>query len=113
VPPVAAFDKAGYVVHLSTFSKTLSPGMRLGWLSASEELLKAFVLAKQASDLHTCTIEQRAAARMLAGFDFDANVKRLCDFYGERCRIMREAIDRHFGAEARATRPEGGLFLWV
>lgn len=113
VPPVAAFDRAGYVVHLSTFSKTISPGMRLGWLSASEELLKAFVLAKQASDLHTSTIEQRAAARLLASFDFDANVKRLCAFYGERCRIMQDAIERHFPAEARATRPEGGLFLWV
>ncbi len=113
VPPVAAFDEAGYVVYLSTFSKTLSPGLRLGWVTASEEILKAFVLAKQASDLHTSTIDQRAAARLLASFDFDSNVKRLCSFYGERCQAMRDAIDRHFPAEARATRPEGGLFIWV
>jgi 2-aminoadipate transaminase len=113
VPPIAAFDEAGYVIYLSTFSKTLSPGMRLGWVSASEEILKTFVIAKQASDLHTSTIEQRAAARLLASFDFDANVKKLCKFYGERCQRMQESIDRYFPAEARPTRPEGGLFLWV
>jgi 2-aminoadipate transaminase len=113
VPPIAAFDEAGYVIYLSTFSKTLSPGMRLGWVSASEEILKTFVIAKQASDLHTSTIEQRAAARLLASFDFDANVKKLCKFYGERCQRMQDSIDRYFPAEARATRPEGGLFLWV
>jgi 2-aminoadipate transaminase len=113
VPPIAAFDEAGYVIYLSTFSKTLSPGMRLGWVSASDEILKSFVIAKQASDLHTSTIEQRAAARLLASFDFDANVKKLCKFYGERCQRMQDSIDSYFPSEVRATRPEGGLFLWV
>jgi 2-aminoadipate transaminase len=113
VPSLAAVDEEGLVIHLSTFSKTLSPGMRIGWVSASEEIIHQLVIAKQASDLHTGTIQQRAAARMLATFDFEAHVADLCRVYGERCRTMRNAIERHFPTEARWTRPEGGLFLWV
>ena len=111
--PLAAMDRDGLVIHISTFSKTLSPGMRLGWLIASEEIFQTVVVAKQAADLHTSTIEQRAAARLLESFDFDGHVGHLCEVYGERCRAMLSAMDRHFPSEARWTRPEGGLFLWV
>jgi 2-aminoadipate transaminase len=112
-PPLAALDREGLVVHISTFSKTLSPGMRLGWLIASEEIFQTVVVAKQAADLHTSTIEQRAAARLLESFDYDGHVGHLCEVYGERCQAMLSAIERYFPAEARWTRPEGGLFLWV
>jgi 2-aminoadipate transaminase len=112
-PSLAAMDEEGLVIHLSTFSKTLSPGIRIGWLSASEQVIQQLVKAKQASDLHTGTVEQHAAARLLATFDFDGHVANLCRVYGERCRTMRNAIERHFPAEAQWTRPEGGMFLWV
>jgi 2-aminoadipate transaminase len=111
--PLAALDRDGLVIHISTFSKTLSPGMRLGWLIASEEIFQMVVVAKQAADLHTSTIEQRAAARLLQSFDYDGHVGHLCQVYGERRQAMLSAIERHFPAEARWTRPEGGLFLWV
>ena len=111
--PLAAMDRHGFVIHLSTFSKTLSPGMRLGWLIASEEIYQMVVTAKQAADLHTSTIEQWAAAHLLKTIDFDGHVRRLCSVYGERCQAMLSAMDRYFPAEARWTRPEGGLFLWV
>lgn len=118
--PLAAMDVAqdpmtedGLVIHVSTFSKTLSPGMRLGWLIAPEEIFQMLVTAKQAADLHTSTIEQLAAAHLLKTFDFDGHVRHLCSVYGERCRTMLSAMDRYFPAEARWTRPEGGLFLWV
>ncbi|HEY3138692.1 MAG TPA: PLP-dependent aminotransferase family protein [Blastocatellia bacterium] len=111
--PLAALDENGSVIHISTFSKTLSPGMRLGWLTASEEVFQAVVIAKQAADLHTSTIEQRAAARLLQRFDYDGHVRRLCDVYGERRRAMLSAIERYFPSEAKWTRPEGGLFLWI
>jgi 2-aminoadipate transaminase len=86
--PLAAMDNHGLVVHISTFSKTLSPGMRLGWLIASEEIFQMVVVAKQAADLHTSTIEQRAAARLLESFDYDGHVGHLCDVYGERRQAM-------------------------
>ena len=113
MPPLAAIDKDGLVIHISTFSKTLSPGMRLGWVSASDEILQMIVVAKQAADLHTSTIEQRAAARLLESFDYEGHVGHLCEVYGERRQAMLSAMERHFPAEARWTWPDGGMFLWV
>src|SRR5882724_2412906 len=111
--PLAALDRDGLVIHISTFSKTLSPGMRLGWLSASEEIFQTVVIAKQASDLHTSTIEQRAAARLLESFEYEDHIGKLCHVYGERCQTMLSALEQHFPVEARWTRPDGGLFLWL
>ena len=112
-PPLAALDRDGMVIYLSTFSKTISPGMRLGWAVSSPELIRAMVIAKQASDLHTSTVEQRAAARMLEEFDYDGHVAMLRREYGARCEAMLEAIAKEFPAGCRSTRPEGGLFVWV
>src|SRR6185369_12188214 len=111
--PLATFDKEGWVIRASTFSKTLSPGLRIGWLTAADEIIQELVIAKQAADLHTSTIEQRAVARLLKTFDYDGHIANLCDVYGQRCMTMRDAIEAHFPAETRWTRPEGGLFLWV
>lgn len=111
--PLAALDRDGLVIHIGTFSKTLSPGMRLGWLIAAEPIFKEAVIAKQAADLHTSTVEQRAAALLLQDFDYDGHIGLLCRVYGERCKTMREAIEHHFPPGTRWTKPEGGLFLWV
>jgi 2-aminoadipate transaminase len=111
--PLAALDEDGLVIYLSTFSKTLSPGMRIGWTYSSEEVFRALVRAKQAADLHTNTIQQRAAARLLATFDFDAHVGRIKTVYGERRNVMLAALASHFPDDAKWTRPDGGLFLWV
>ncbi len=112
-PSLASLDRDGMVIYLSTFSKTISPGMRLGWATGSSEVIQAMVIAKQASDLHTSTVEQRAAARLLEEFDYDGHVAMLCREYGKRCEAMLEAIAESFPAECRSTNPEGGLFVWV
>jgi 2-aminoadipate transaminase len=111
--PLAAYDKDGWVIRASTFSKTLSPGLRIGWVTAADEIIQELVIAKQAADLHTSTIEQRATARLLKTFDYDGHIANLRKVYGERCVTMRNAIEAHFPAETKWTRPEGGLFLWV
>jgi 2-aminoadipate transaminase len=111
--PLAAMDEGGLVIYLSTFSKTLSPGLRIGWAVAPQEVFQMLVIAKQAADLHSSTIEQRAAARLLDTFDYDGHIARLREVYGERCVRMREAIEKHFPEVVKWTRPEGGLFLWV
>jgi 2-aminoadipate transaminase len=111
--PLAAFDKEGWVIRASTFSKTLSPGLRIGWVTAADEIIHEMVIAKQAADLHTSTVEQRAVARMLKTFDYDGHIANLRKVYGERCMMMRNAIEAYFPAETKWTRPEGGLFLWV
>jgi 2-aminoadipate transaminase len=113
LPPLAALDEDGLVIYLSTFSKTLSPGMRVGWVHASEEIFGALVRAKQAADLHTNTIQQRAAARLLASFDFDTHVEQIKKVYGQRRDAMLAALAENFPPSSRWTRPDGGLFLWV
>jgi 2-aminoadipate transaminase len=112
-PPLAALDDEGLVVHLGTFSKTLAPGMRLGWLVGPRELVRAATIAKQAADLHTGTLAQRAAARLLATFDYDAHLTTLRRVYGERCLAMLAALEAHLPPGTRWTRPDGGLFIWA
>jgi 2-aminoadipate transaminase len=111
--PLAALDQDGLVIRLSTFSKTLSPGLRIGWVTSSNEIIQEMVIAKQSADLHTSTIAQRAVARLLKTFDYDGHIATLCQVYGERCMTMRRAIEEYFPEETYWTRPEGGLFLWV
>jgi 2-aminoadipate transaminase len=113
LPSLASLDPNGMVVYLSTFSKTLSPGMRIGWVAASEEVIRSLVVAKQAADLHTNTIQQRAAARLLERFEYDEHVAELNKVYGERSQAMIAALERYFPCEAIWTEPDGGLFLWI
>lgn len=87
--------------------------MRIGWTIASEELMRAMVVAKQASDLHTSTIEQRAAAELLESFDYDGHISKIRKVYLERCQTMLDAIEDHFPAGSKTTKPEGGLFIWA
>lgn len=113
IPPLAALDDRGMVIHLGTFSKTLAPGMRLGWMVGPKELIRAATIAKQAADLHTGTLAQRAAARLLRTFDYDGHLAVIRRAYGQRCMTMLDALDRHFPPGARWTRPDGGLFVWA
>lgn len=112
-PPLAALDDTGLVVHLGTFSKTLAPGLRLGWLVGPPELVRAATIVKQSTDLHTASLAQRAAAELLSSFDYDAHLSRLRAVYGERCLTMLGALTRHLPAPTRFTRPDGGLFIWA
>jgi len=112
-PPLAALDGGQVVLHLGTFSKTLAPGLRLGWLVGPRELVRAATIAKQASDLHTATFAQRAVANLLGRFDYDAHMTTIRRVYGERCDAMLGALARHFPQGTKWTRPDGGLFVWT
>jgi 2-aminoadipate transaminase len=111
--PLAALDEEGLVVHLGTFSKTLAPGMRLGWLVASPALTRSITIAKQAADLHTATLAQHAVAELLKTFDYDAHLTQLRASYGERCLAMLAALERNLPVGSRWTNPDGGLFVWA
>jgi len=113
LPPVAGIDPAAPVIHLGSFSKTLAPGLRLGYAIAGERTIRALTIAKQATDLHSGSLAQRAVARLFETFDYDAHLRRLRTLYGERLDAMLAAIERSFPAGTLWTRPEGGLFVWV
>jgi 2-aminoadipate transaminase len=110
--PLAALDDDGWVIHLGTFSKTLAPGVRIAWIHAPRELIRQLTIAKQACDLQTATLAQRATAKLLETFDYDAHLARLRHVYAERAAAMHTAMTRAMPQSARWTQPEGGLFFW-
>ncbi len=101
------------VIYLSTFSKTLAPGIRLGWIVAPEFTMAKFLQAKQGADLHTGTFVQHIANDICQRGVLKAHVEKLKVIYKERRDVMLESLEEHFPKEVKWTRPEGGLFLWV
>ena len=104
---------AGNVVHLGSFSKTLTPGLRVAWAVAPVELAQQFVMAKQGSDLHTSALGQAMAAEFLRRGWLPAQVERIRRTYLERRDAMIAALEEYLPAGVQYTRPEGGLFLWM
>lgn len=113
VPAVKSFDKSGHVLYMSTFSKTLAPGFRLGWLVADKNVVNKLTVLKQSADLHTDNLAQFAVAQFFADNDVDAHVKEISDLYGKRKDLMLEGIKKYFPEGVKYTNPEGGMFLWV
>jgi 2-aminoadipate transaminase len=103
----------GNVIYLGTFSKTLAPGLRLGWVVAPVEVIDRLVMAKQGTDLQTSTFDQMLAWEMLKTGFLDDHIKRIRNVYGERRNVMIAAMEQHFPAECSWTKPQGGLFLWA
>lgn len=102
----------GNVIYLSTFSKTLAPGLRLGWVVAPPEVIGKLVQAKQGADLHTATFNQMVAYEVSHGGFLDRHIQLIRKVYGERRELMLAAMDRYFPPEVEWTHPQGGLFLW-
>ena len=100
-------------IALGSFSKTVVPGFRLGWIIAPEELMQKLIIAKQATDLHTTHFTQAIVYEFLTGFDIDEHIARIRSVYGNQCRAMQESIRRHLPATISHTKPEGGMFLWA
>ncbi|MFB6843208.1 PLP-dependent aminotransferase family protein [Streptomyces sp. NPDC056361] len=114
VPWIAAHPAAAdRTVLLGSFSKVMAPGLRLGYLRAPAGLRRACVIAKQAADLHTSTIDQAAAARYLRDSDLDAHVAVMRAAYRERRDAMLEGLPAALPEGARWNRPEGGMFIWA
>jgi 2-aminoadipate transaminase len=103
----------GNVIYLSTFSKTLAPGLRLGWIVAPVEVISKLVQLKQGADLHTSTFNQMVAYEVSCDNYLDEHVKLIRRVYHERRDVMLKALDDFFPKEVTWTRPQGGLFLWV
>jgi 2-aminoadipate transaminase len=123
IAPLVALDRGnhqgdrcltlGNVIYLSTFSKTLAPGLRLAWIVAPEEVIGKLVLLKQATDLHTSTFSQYVAYEIARNGFLDQHVEQIRRVYRERRDAMLHALEEYFPPEVTWTHPKGGLFLWV
>lgn len=113
IPPIKSFDAKGRVIYISTFSKILAPGFRLGWVIASKEILEKLTLAKQATDLCTNVFSQYVAYEYIHGGHLDNQIAQICTLYKHKRDIMVEEIKRHFPKGVSWITPRGGMFLWV
>jgi DNA-binding transcriptional MocR family regulator len=120
VPPILALDIARHggdiektrTLYCGSFSKTLAPGLRVGWVVANEEVVRKLVLIKQAADLHSSTINQMVIGKV-AETVFDEQVKKIKAVYSHRRTRMLAALDKFMPAGVEWTKPEGGMFVWV
>ncbi|MBP8974055.1 MAG: PLP-dependent aminotransferase family protein [Anaerolineae bacterium] len=103
----------GNVIYLSTFSKTLAPGLRIAWVVASPSVIQKLVQLKQGADLHTSTFTQMIIYEVAKDGFIDEHVRTLRQVYRQRRDVMLAALDRYMPPEVRWTHPDGGLFLWV
>jgi 2-aminoadipate transaminase len=123
LPPLVVIDREnlrrdngysiGNVIYLSTFSKTLAPGLRLGWIVAPPEVISKLVQLKQGADLHTSTFVQMVAYEVARDNFLDEHVKLIRRVYRERRDVMLQSLQEFFPPEVSWTHPLGGLFLWV
>lgn len=112
ITPIFAMHKEN-TLYLSTFSKTLAPALRLGWIVAPENVIRRFVQAKQGTDLQTSTLVQHLAYDICQRGLIRAHIKVIREIYRERRDVMLRALDEHFPEGCTWTRPLGGLFLWA
>ena len=101
------------MIYQSTISKTIAPGLRVGWVVASKEIRAKLTIAKQAADLHTSSLDQRIVHRYLTDFDSEGHIERIRRSYGERFAIMDARLRETMPPGFTWTHPEGGMFLWV
>ena len=101
------------VIYLSTFSKTLAPGLRIAWVIAPQNVIQKMVMAKQAVDLHTATVNQYIAYEVAKDGFLEEHIKTIIEVYRQRRDIMLESFDEYMPAGVSWTKPSGGLFLWV
>lgn len=120
VPPILALDLARHggdinqtrTLYSGSFSKTLAPGLRVGWLVAAEPVIRKLVLLKQAADLHSSTINQMAITEVARSV-FAAQVEKVRAAYRTRRDLLLAALSTHMPAGVQWTKPEGGMFVWV
>ncbi|WP_426044108.1 PLP-dependent aminotransferase family protein [Caulobacter sp. DWR3-1-2] len=111
--PVSADLKSASWIYQGSFSKTVAPGLRLGFLTASEDLFPYLVRLKQAADLHTNRLSQWMVLQYLTDPDREARMARVVDLYRRKRDVFAEALTRHLGDRAAWTTPPGGLFFWL
>jgi 2-aminoadipate transaminase len=113
LPPLYQLDGGDFVIYVGTFSKILSPGIRLGWAVAPPPIMEKIVLGKQAADLCTSTLTQHFVREYFAEGRWREYIASLVEIYRGRRDTMVTALRDHFPTQATWTEPEGGLFIWA
>lgn len=111
IPSVKSLDKDGLVIYVGSFSKVLSPGMRVGYTLAPSPIISKLTVCKQVSDVHTNIWAQTVAYKFMTECDFAGHLDKIRDIYRRKSTIMLSRLEEVAG-KIEFTRPEGGLFIW-
>ena len=112
VPTIKSMDTDGRVIYCSSFSKILSAGMRVGYVTAPAPIISKMVVAKQVEDVHTNIFFQMLCYRYMTEYDLNGHIRDIRAIYRRKCGLMLECLERELPAAVSFTRPEGGLFVW-
>lgn len=112
LPSIKSFDKEGWVVFLGSFSKIISPGLRVGFMAGDPRILRKCTVGKQSADVHTSNLTQAIVDQYLRRNLLPAHIKSICASYKEQMDAMMQELET-FPAGTTYTKPEGGLFIWV
>ena len=113
IPSIKSMDTDGIVFYAGTFSKILSPGIRVGYLVAPEGIMGKIVVAKQCTDVHSNISAQMLCHRFMTQYDLGAHLEGLKVTYARKCSLMLAEMEKHFPSSVTWTKPEGGLFIWA
>ena len=113
LPTLKSMDTEGRVIYAGSFSKILSPGMRLGYLIAPAQLAEKIEVLKQVNDVHTPMLTQLMCVEFMKKYNIDDYIKKNCELYGRKCAKMVESMEKYFPeGKVKWVVPEGGIFLW-
>lgn len=112
IPTFKSFDQEGVVIYAGSFSKTLSAGLRVGYLYGSQELIGKIAAVKHA-DGQDPIYSQKIVSKALQQIDFDAHIKSLREVYARKCDLMARILEESCSGKCRILKPEGGMFLWI
>jgi 2-aminoadipate transaminase len=112
-PTLKSLDTEGRVILLGSFSKILAPGLRLGWVMASNDIIQKLGLLKLAADTQCSTLNMAAVSLFLETYDLDAHIVTLQNAYRRKKNLMLDAMRQHFPQDISTTDPDGGLFTWA
>lgn len=112
IPTIKSMDKDGIVIYCGSFSKILSPGMRIGFICAPKEIVTKLVVAKQISDVHTNLFFQMVVSEYLKQKDIDSHIAEIRTLYRQKNEAMLQKMDQVLPSSVTYTRPQGGLFIW-
>lgn len=113
LPSLKSFDTDDRVYYIGSFSKTLAPGLRTGWIVADPQTIERLTLLKLASDTQNSTVNMTALSLYLDGCDYDAHLDRMREHYRRKRDLVLEVLEQELPPEVAFTRPDGGLFVWL
>ena len=112
IPSIKSLDKDGRVIYSGTFSKTLAPGLRVGYVSAPKDIIQKIVVCKQVADVHTNIWAQAVCYEFMTQNDVEAHLEGLRKIYRHKCGLMLEELAKNVSSKISFTKPQGGLFIW-